>query len=313
VRAGLAAANALRGLVGAGVMKTSLDGMRAFSGGRLPKWSPALPRAVNFRPRHGGHLRSSERIVYFPSCAARNMGAQRGDEEIEALPVVAERLFAKAGFEVVYPERLGDLCCGQPFESKGLFEAADRKSAELEAALRSASEDGQLPIVFDTSPCAYRMKRYLAGRLAVQDSIEFVHDLVLPRIAIEAIAGPVAIHPVCSLRKMGTADKLAAVAARCSRDVVQVDEVLCCGFAGEKGFSRPELNEHALRHLKSALPVECVQGYSSSRTCEIGLSEYSGFPYRSIICLVDACTSAPRTHTPTMNDGDEHSAVGHAD
>jgi D-lactate dehydrogenase len=220
------------------------------------------------------------------------MGAQRGDEEIEALPVVAERLFVKAGFEVVYPERLGDLCCGQPFESKGLFEAADHKSAELEAALRNAGENGQLPIVFDTSPCTYRMKRYLAGRLAVQDSVEFVHDFVLPRVGIEAIAGPVAIHPVCSLRKMGTAEKLAAVAARCCRDVVQVDEVLCCGFAGEKGFSRPELNEHALRHLKSALPEECVQGYSSSRTCEIGLSEYSGFPYRSIIRLVDSCTRA---------------------
>jgi D-lactate dehydrogenase len=157
------------------------------------------------------------------------------------------------------------------------------------------------------------MKRYLAGRLAVQDSIEFVHDFVLPRLGVEAIAGPVAIHPVCSLRKMGTVDKLVAVAARCSRNVVEVDEVLCCGFAGEKGFSRPELNEHALRHLKSALPAECVQGYSSSRTCEIGLSEYSGFPYRSIIRLVDACTSAPVTHAPVVNDRELHSLAGHAD
>ena len=65
----------------------------------------------------------------------------------------------KAGFDVVYPERLDDLCCGQPFESKGLFEAADRKSAELEAALRDASENGRWPIVFDTSPCTYRMQR----------------------------------------------------------------------------------------------------------------------------------------------------------
>src|SRR5450631_521527 len=307
VRAGLVAANALRGLVGPGAMKTSLDGMRAFSGGRLPKWSPALPRAVNFRPRRGGHSRGAEKIVYFPSCAARNMGAQRGDEDIEALPVVAQRLFAKAGFEVVYPERLGDLCCGQPFESKGLFETADHKSAELEAALRNAGENGHLPIVFDTSPCTYRMKRYLGGRLAVQDSIEFVHDFLLPRVRVEAIAGPVAIHPVCSLRKMGTGDKLAAIAASCSRNVVQVDEVLCCGFAGEKGFSRPELNEHALRHLKSALPVECVQGYSSSRTCEIGLSEYSGFPYRSIIRLVDSCTSARAPHAAAAADQEEQS------
>ena len=79
------------------------------------------------------------------------------------------------------------------------------------------------------------------------------------------------------------------IAQRCSADVVTVDEVLCCGFAGDKGFNRPELNEHALRHLKPALPAQCATGYSTSRTCEIGLSEYAGFPYESIVYLVDAC------------------------
>jgi D-lactate dehydrogenase len=96
---------------------------------------------------------------------------------------------------------------------------------------------------------------------------------------------------------MGTVDKLAAIAAHCSREVVQIDEVQCCGFAGDKGFNRPELNEHALRHLKAGLPSRCVQGYSSSRTCEIGLSEYSGFPYRSLIRLVDRCASTRPTHS----------------
>ncbi|HEY5307334.1 MAG TPA: (Fe-S)-binding protein, partial [Casimicrobiaceae bacterium] len=184
---------------------------------------------------------------------------------------------------------LAELCCGQPFESKGLAAAADRKSVELETALRAASEDGRLPIVFDTSPCAYRMKRYLAGRLKVQDSTEFVHDVVLPRVVLVRQSVPVAIHPVCSLRKMGTVDKLANIAAQCSTQVVSVDEVLCCGFAGDKGFNRPELNAHALRHLKSALPPGCATGYSTSRTCEIGLSEYGGIPYESILVLVDAC------------------------
>jgi len=55
------------------------------------------------------------------------------------------------------------------------------------------------------------------------------------------------------------------------------------------GLGGPELNEHALRHLKEALPTGCAHGYSSSRTCEIGLSEQAGFPYRSIIHLVEAC------------------------
>jgi len=135
------------------------------------------------------------------------------------------------------------------------------------------------------------MKRYLGGRLAVQDSIEFIHDTVLQRVTVERQPMPVAIHPVCSVRKMGTVDRLERIADRCSATVVKIDEVLCCGFAGDKGFNRPELNEHALRHLNRALPADCTRGYSTSRTCEIGLSEYAGFPYQSIIYLVDACTS----------------------
>jgi D-lactate dehydrogenase len=296
VRLGLGAADLLHGVVGTGAMKGALDGLRKLSGGRLPKWSPTLARPVHFvPPRPATAGAGADRIVYFPSCAARNMGPQRGDGpggNAKALPVTAERLFRKAGFDVIYPQQLAGLCCGQPFESKGLNDAADAKSTELEALLLEASEEGRWPIVFDTSPCAYRMKRKVEGRLTLLDSIEFIHDAVLPRVRITPQAAPVAIHPVCSVRKMGTVEKLGAIAARCSAQVVTVDEVLCCGFAGDKGFNRPELNAHALRHLKQALPAGCDAGYSSSRTCEIGLSEYARMPYRSIIQLVDACASA---------------------
>jgi len=66
-------------------------------------------------------------------------------------------------------------------------------------------------------------------------------------------------------------------------------EVGCCGWAGDKGFTVPELNAHALRDLRAALPAGCADGYSTSRTCEIGLAHHSGVPYRSIAYLVDAC------------------------
>ncbi len=292
VRAGLATADSLHALVGTATMQRTLDGLRGASRGRLPKWSPTLPRATHFRPVTQPCVPGRDRLVYFPSCAARNMGAQRGDN-VEALPTAAARLFRKAGFDVVYPQGLSGLCCGQPFESKGFAAAADMMSAELEQVLKDASGRGLWPIVFDTSPCAYRMKRFCGNRLDIRDSIEFLHDTVLPRVAMEPRREPVVVHPVCSVRKMGTVDKLMAVAARCSAEVVTVDDVLCCGFAGDKGFNQPELNEHALRHLTQALPTGCTQGYSSSRTCEIGLSEQAGFPYHSIIHLVDTCASAP--------------------
>src|SRR4030095_1375406 len=95
------------------------------------------------------------------------------------------------------PHTLRELCGAQPFESKGFAEAADRKSAELEAALLAASEGGRWPIAFDTSPCAYRMKRFSQGRIAIQDSIEFIHDAVLPRVAMERGREPTTVHPVC--------------------------------------------------------------------------------------------------------------------
>ena len=287
VRMGLGAADMAHAVLGTKAMETALDGLRNVSGGRLPKWSRAYPRPVRFMPRA---TRAAERsIVYFPSCAARSMGAQRGDDDTEPLPDVAQRLFELAGFAVRYPADMAGLCCGQPFESKGLMDAADAKSAELERALDAASEGGRLPIVFDTSPCAYRMRRYLAGRLPVVDAIAFVHDDVLPAVRIERSSAPVAVHPVCSVRKMGLADTLERVAQACSVRVVNVDAVQCCGFAGDRGFVRPELNEHALRHLRAALPADCTEGYSSSRTCEIGLSEQSGLPYRSILRLVARC------------------------
>jgi len=285
VRAGLAIANAMHGL------RAPVDRVRRM-GVPLPKWSPTLPRPASWQrePVSG----AGDRIVYFPSCAARTMGAQRGDDA-QALPTVAQRLFRKAGFDATMPEGLSGLCCGQPFESKGFASAADAKSGELEAALREASENGRLPIVFDTSPCAYRMKRYLAGRLAVQDSVEFLLASVLPRVQVAPLPGPITVHPVCSLRKMGLVEQLEAVARACSDEVVAVPDVLCCGFAGDRGFTFPELNEHALRRLRESLPPSCGHGYSTSRTCEIGLSEQAGFPYRSVIDLVDACATAKAT------------------
>ena len=188
------------------------------------------------------------------------------------------------------PEGLADLCCGQPFESKGFAAAADRKSAELEAALRAASDGGRVPIVFDTSPCAYRMKRYAGARLQVLDSIEFIHDVVLPRVTHRRRCKdrwPYTRCAACARWARWRSSRPSR--ARCSDEVATVPDVLCCGFAGDKGFDRPELNEHALRHLARSLPAGCTHGYSTSRTCEIGLSEQAGFAYRSVIDLVEAC------------------------
>lgn len=87
---------------------------------------------------------------------------------------------------------------------------------------------------------------------------------------------------------MDLGSKLQALAERCADTVIAPDQVGCCGFGGDRGFVEPELNAHALRHL--ALPAGCGEGYSSNRTCEIGLTDHTGVPYRSILNLLEETT-----------------------
>ena len=71
--------------------------------------------------------------------------------------------------------------------------------------------------------------------------------------------------------------------------MVVPENINCCGFAGDRGFSVPELNEAALDGLKDQV-AGCSEGFSTSRTCEIGLSLHGGINYSSILYLVDRCT-----------------------
>jgi D-lactate dehydrogenase len=96
---------------------------------------------------------------------------------------------------------------------------------------------------------------------------------------------------------MGLGPKLRAIAQACAESVIVPENIECCGWAGDKGFTMPELNASALRKLKAQLPPACSDGYSNSRTCEIGLALHAGVPYRSIVYLVDSCTTPrPLSH-----------------
>ena len=69
----------------------------------------------------------------------------------------------------------------------------------------------------------------------------------------------------------------------------------CCAFAGDKGFTHPELNAWALRKLRGQIARAGVRrGFSNSRTCEIGLTTHSGVPYASIVRLVNS-VARPRS------------------
>lgn len=290
VRAGLNVASAFDSVTG----KRGLDAigsiMRTATGGDRPLVSHRImPRAgTKIRPRLPNRNAEKPRVVYFASCAGQMFGPARDDRSGETVAATLYRLLDKAGFEIVVPARQPSLCCGQPFDSKGLTGEGDRKAEEAIGALIEASEDGRWPVFVDTSPCSQRLKSTAAERVKMLDIAEFLHDHVLPNVDIPVrITSPIALHLTCSTRRMGLDATLIAVAQACAEHVVVPADIGCCAFAGDKGFVRPEMNAHALRSLAPAVK-DCTVGYSTSRTCEIGLSLHGGLTYRSIADLVDS-------------------------
>lgn len=260
----------------------------------LPLWTPALPSAYCSHKLDTG---SSERkVVYFPSCINQTMGASREDGVDKPRPLIDTMvaLCRKAGYEVIFPEGMDNLCCGMIWESKGMPEVAERKIRELERALAEASDGGRWPVLCDQSPCLHRMREHISS-MHLYEPVEFIHDILAPHLEFHPTDEPVAIHITCSSRLMGIGDKMESLARMCSRDVVVPEGVGCCGFAGDKGFTHPEINRYALRNLRSGLERAGVRkGYSNSRTCEIGLTTNSGVLYKSIVYLVDECTTPER-------------------
>ena len=65
----------------------------------------------------------------------------------------------------------------------------------------------------------------------------------------------------------------------------------CCGFAGDRGWLVPELTASATQLEASEIRASgAAEIYSSSRTCEIGLTRATGILARSFIHLLERAT-----------------------
>jgi D-lactate dehydrogenase len=285
-------ANGARMIMGAPLLSRSSAALSKASQGRVPQWTPAMPQPVQrlYLPKASDDARP--RVVYLAACVSRAMGPAATDSEQMPLLDKTRALLEKGGFQVVFPDELDNLCCGQPFASKGYSEQAERKKQELIDALLKASRGGLDPIYCDTSPCTLRLiQDGLDARLKLHDPVKFIREHLLERLQITPQDKPVAVHVTCSTQHLGEAQGLIDIVRRCTSEVVIPEGIHCCGFAGDKGFTTPELNEHALRSLKSAVQY-CEEGISTSRTCEIGLSQHGGIDYHGLVYLLDKVSSA---------------------
>lgn len=279
-RAGLAVGHVISGVVGDSLLPK-------LSGGA---WRKSMPQAGKLPVER---IATGDPVVYFPACGGRIFGANTAGEA--GLGDVVIELLIRAGYAPRLPEGFDKLCCGLMLASKGMAEEAEEMAETVAQALLKVADDGRggtFPVVMDASSCATRMQKHLAGRLNLLDFHEFAHDALLPRLRLRRKTGPVALHINCSVRRTATDAKLRAVVAACVEQIVEPAGVTCCGFAGDRGFVVPELNVHALRKIHDALPTACHEGVSTNRTCEIGLTEETGRPYRSVAYLLEECSRA---------------------
>lgn len=262
----------------------------------LPLWLPALSIDQRNRPPEliftveVSSDPQNRLFIYFPACPNRMMT----DALVEGEPLlgmVITDLAKQAGLELLIAPNSENYCCGMTLSSKGFLDLAEESAERYFKHLDLTYPDRSLVIVTDASPCASALKAHQVSGRQVLDVIEFAHDFLLPTLPLKPLNETVMLHVTCSTQVARNAKKMVRIAEACASEVVCPSSVSCCGFAGDKGLFFPELNASALEKLADEVPENCSKGYSSSRTCELGLTHHAGIPYEHLVYLIERAFS----------------------
>ena len=176
------------------------------------------------------------------------MGPSEGSYTSHAEAV--HKVLNRAGYQYIHPEGIEGMCCGVAFDSKGFPSQAGRKTEELKEALLKTSNNGEYPILCETSPCVQRLNQELS-ELPIFDPVSFAGEFLIDQLELQQSEETVVIHPTCSNRKAGHVAKMQVIAEKCAQEVVLPHTVTCCGTAGDQGIFHHELPEKALNSLQS--------------------------------------------------------------
>jgi len=300
-RFGLKAGHAVNKLFGKASMTKLTAGLKKIIPA-MPLWSEqiALPPDLSVLKTNNEGSISTEKVLYFPSCISRMMGS--GEEGKKNVMETFLSVSKKAGINVEILKNNSGSCCSQIFSSKGYKDAYAFKANEIIEKLWVDSKQGATKIVIDVSSCAYSLKHLRPvlkvdnqlkyDQLSIYDSVDYIHDMLMPLLNIDHKKNNIVLHPVCSLQKMNTQDKFVNIASKFADNVTVPLHAGCCGMAGDRGFLFPELTASAT--MPEALEVNQHQYegyYSSTKTCEMAMSQAVNENYESILYLVDEATN----------------------
>lgn len=264
-----------------------------------PLWSNQLvPSSMNKLPKSATAAKDAGTVVYFTTCINRKMGgsAARKQPIAEVFMSIAE----KAGINLLVPDNINSSCCGQIFSSKGFTPAFQFTANQTIEKLWDWSQQGKWPVMLDISSCTYTLQtcrpqlteenKKKFDALTIIDSIDWMAEHVLPNVQLRSKKNSIVLHPVCTLQKTKQEAKFLAVAKQLANEVKVPLHAGCCGMAGDRGFLFPELTKSATKPEVEEVNQCSYDGYySSSKTCEMALSEATGKNYESIVYLLYEC------------------------
>ena len=302
---GVRAGHVAEKFIGVNNIKSLSVAGEKFTGKTLPKWNNSVPSPTKNLSAHR-MLRSEKDYVYFPSCISRQLGTPPSTAAISSPPLwenisLAETLITvakRANIALEIPTDIEGVCCGMPFSSKGYTETYKATLHKTIAKFWEWSESGKYSIVIDTTSCAHSLRtaeEYLSledleryKKMTILDSLEVIHDTLLPKLEIHPVDEDVVLHPNCSARKLGLDGKMLSIAQQCARSATVPLNLGCCAFAGDRGLLHPELTASATEKESAEVLSRDYGGYFSSNiTCEMGMSEGTGKDYVGIVYLVE--------------------------
>jgi D-lactate dehydrogenase len=264
----------------------------------MPLWSAQINAApdLSVLKTNNSITDTATTIVYFPSCISRMLGTYQGKEKNILQTFIS--ICSKSGVAVKVLDNVSGSCCSQIFSSKGFSAAAAFTANKIAENLWESSGEGRLSIVIDVSSCAYTLhhirpilsdeNKQKFDQLTILDSVDFLHETILPLALVKNKKGRILLHTVCSLEKMNTTGKFIQLAKHFAAEVTVPKNTGCCGMAGDRGFLFPALTASATHHEADEIKDIQFDGYySSTKTCEMAMSAAVKQNYESILNLVD--------------------------
>lgn len=239
----------------------------------IPIYLDTMPKAqqVNYTSKN---TENKETVWLLPSCPNRIFAHGNNPQQD-----IYQELLAQMGYIIKHPDNWQNSCCGQMYHSQVNSLTQQLVQNNLQKSITKLDT-----VLIDNSSCANFAKTNGFNTLDINKFIAMNIDIN----KLSAKYNKLAVHFDCSTSKSGLTNSYIPILQKCAAKLLIPDGIKCCGFAGDKGFSTPELNASSLDNLATQIH-DCQIGVSFNRSCQIGLSHHGKIEYISFAELILQC------------------------